>query len=221
MKDITNIRFGRLIAVEPTERRKQGSIVWKCKCDCGNVVYASLNNLKQGYVRSCGCLHSESATKRSTARFKNLIGKRFGKLVVLEKTSKRCGGCVVWKCKCDCGNITFVQTNNLTQGNSTSCGCLNSKLAKKNAPKNLKNYLDDNFKDHTRIDFLTRTNRNKNNTTGYTGVYLRKKDRKYVAYLEFKGKRKFVGSFNTKEEAAKARQELKKKVVGSFLEKNK
>jgi hypothetical protein len=35
---------------------------------------------------------------------KNIVGKRYGKLTVSEKTDKRKGGCVVWLCKCDCGN---------------------------------------------------------------------------------------------------------------------
>jgi len=37
---------------------------------------------------------------------RDLIGQRFGRLVVLEKTDKRDkSGCFIWKCKCDCGNI--------------------------------------------------------------------------------------------------------------------
>ena len=33
---LTDIRFGRLIALYPTNQKKRGYIVWKCKCDCGN-----------------------------------------------------------------------------------------------------------------------------------------------------------------------------------------
>ena len=29
-KDLTGIRFGRLIAIEKTDKRKDGCIVWKC-----------------------------------------------------------------------------------------------------------------------------------------------------------------------------------------------
>ena len=55
---------------------------------------------------------------------KDIIGKRFGKLVVLEPTNKRSGTDVVWKCQCDCGNIAYVATRHL-RGNSTkSCGCM-------------------------------------------------------------------------------------------------
>ena len=36
-------------------------------------------------------------------------------------------GKVLWKCKCDCGNYTFVLGINLRYGDTLSCGCLNSK----------------------------------------------------------------------------------------------
>jgi len=36
---------------------------------------------------------------------RNLIGERFGRLTVIEKTDKRKNGSIVWKCQCDCGNI--------------------------------------------------------------------------------------------------------------------
>lgn len=54
---------------------------------------------------------------------KNLIGQRFGRLTVIEKTKERKHGNVVWKCKCDCGNEHFAYTNLLTSGGCVSCGC--------------------------------------------------------------------------------------------------
>ena len=55
-KDITGMRFGRLVALEPTDERQHGSVVWKCRCDCGNEKLISLNTLKFTTVKSCGCL---------------------------------------------------------------------------------------------------------------------------------------------------------------------
>ena len=52
----------------------------------------------------------------------DLIGKRFGKLIALEKISQK--GKAIWKCQCDCGNIVNVYRCNLTQGHTKSCGCL-------------------------------------------------------------------------------------------------
>ena len=57
-KDITNQRFGKLIALEPTQERKHGSVVWKCQCDCGNIHYTTAELLLRGTTQSCGCTHS-------------------------------------------------------------------------------------------------------------------------------------------------------------------
>ena len=53
MNDITNQRFGKLVALEPTDKRQNKSVIWKCKCDCGNIHYASQHNLKNGDVTRC------------------------------------------------------------------------------------------------------------------------------------------------------------------------
>lgn len=57
-KDISNQVFGYLTALEPTEERKHGSVVWKCLCKCGNIHYVTTELLLAGRVKSCGCLHS-------------------------------------------------------------------------------------------------------------------------------------------------------------------
>lgn len=60
--DITGIRFGRLVALKPTSlgvTRPGKSVVWECRCDCGQIVFKSSGNLKSGHVMSCGCLRSE------------------------------------------------------------------------------------------------------------------------------------------------------------------
>jgi len=55
---------------------------------------------------------------------KELTGQRFGRLTVVRSTDSRDRKNVVWECKCDCGNMIFVRTNLLTNGNTSSCGCL-------------------------------------------------------------------------------------------------
>lgn len=53
-------KYGKLKAIEIVGKTKQGSIVWKCLCDCGNFIDVSSNSLITGNTKSCGCLHSES-----------------------------------------------------------------------------------------------------------------------------------------------------------------
>jgi len=110
--DITGQRFGRLVAIEPTEKRYHGNIVWKCQCDCGKVYETFAGTLIRGHTKSCGCLWP-----------KDLSGQRFGRLVVIEPTEKRLRECIVWKCQCDCGNTHEASGDGLIQGNIKSCGC--------------------------------------------------------------------------------------------------
>ena len=55
---------------------------------------------------------------------KNLIGQRFGKLVVIERAGSTSDGHAKWKCKCDCGNFTEVRGDSLRNGSISSCGCM-------------------------------------------------------------------------------------------------
>lgn len=64
--DLTGRRFGRLVAIEPSNERKCSHVVWKCLCDCGNYKYAISNNLLRGYTSSCGCLHKQGLVAMTT-----------------------------------------------------------------------------------------------------------------------------------------------------------
>lgn len=54
---------------------------------------------------------------------KDLTGKKFGYLTVLECAGKPDGRRYSWKCQCDCGNIINVPSASLCSGNTKSCGC--------------------------------------------------------------------------------------------------
>lgn len=60
--DITGKRYGKLVAIRPTEERRFGKVVWECKCDCGNTRYVASSELQNGHVKSCGCLRSYGET---------------------------------------------------------------------------------------------------------------------------------------------------------------
>ncbi|HYT42496.1 MAG TPA: hypothetical protein VEP90_09125 [Methylomirabilota bacterium] len=54
----------------------------------------------------------------------DLVGKRFGKLIVLNLREKDRFGNVRWDCLCDCGNKSVVRGDKLRKGITRSCGCL-------------------------------------------------------------------------------------------------
>ncbi len=54
--DIRGQRFGMLTALEHTQKRdRKGYVIWRCQCDCGNIVERSVNDLKFTNIQSCGC----------------------------------------------------------------------------------------------------------------------------------------------------------------------
>lgn len=56
MRDLTNQRFGRQVAIKPCGTNKYGNILWLCKCDCGKEHIVPSGKLVQGKSKSCGCL---------------------------------------------------------------------------------------------------------------------------------------------------------------------
>jgi len=53
----------------------------------------------------------------------NLIGRKFGRLIVLERAGKDKGGQATWKCLCECGTGKIIRSRDLRNGDAKSCGC--------------------------------------------------------------------------------------------------
>lgn len=144
-KDISGQRFGRLVAIEPTDERKGGCVVWRCRCDCGNEKLVPLSNLGTG-VKSCGCLQRENMTALNKRRGKiehrygkegdrSIIGQRFGKLVVQEFAGRNDRSLMLYLCECDCGNTVVATKVDLVNGSTRSCGCLIKEHLERNLSK--------------------------------------------------------------------------------------
>ena len=136
--DLTGQKFNQLTVlykdVEKTKQTKK--TYWVCQCDCGNIKSVYANNLKTNHTQSCGCYQKKQT---SNANIHNLIGQRFGNLVVIKQAQN--GGAfnvVRWECLCDCGNTTIVYANALTKGFTRSCGCLKGSVGEKNIENILK-----------------------------------------------------------------------------------
>lgn len=188
--DITGQRFGMLTAQYPiTDEPSDQGAVWHCICDCGGEVNAPLGQLRSGYRKSCGCL--------SHPPLKDFIGKRFGKLTVTAYAGKR-GGMHRWECQCDCGKKTVVGQTLLQSGKTKSCGCIQANVYK------------DNLKlvEGTSVTILesVRAHPYSTNTSGYTGVYPTQQG-KWCAKIGFRGTTYYLGTFNKKEDAIKARRQ--------------
>ena len=128
LKNLIGHKFGRLTVIKRITNGKRGAIRWLCQCDCGKQTQTSSGDLKNRNAQSCGCLKLELLRGKIgdlNHRFKNLVGQKFGRLIVLRqgKTIKRQ---IYWVCQCDCGNQVDVRGVSLTKkkGQTKSCGCL-------------------------------------------------------------------------------------------------
>lgn len=119
--NILGKRYGLLTVIEETNERKNGHVVWKCQCDCGNISYVTKTNLEHS-TKSCGCLKKKITSEQNTVC---LLNKRFNKLTVLSQAESKNGNSY-WNCKCDCGNFITVKGILLSSNGVKSCGCLKS-----------------------------------------------------------------------------------------------
>lgn len=56
-------------------------------------------------------------------KVKDLVGQRFGRLIVKEHIGSNKNHVSLWKCLCDCGNEVTRNRNSLIYGTTFSCGC--------------------------------------------------------------------------------------------------
>jgi hypothetical protein len=72
--------------------------------------------------------------RRSGTQAVDLVGQRFGRLVVRERgdlfVSRAGKREYLWLCQCDCGAVSLVRSPNLRSGNTKSCGCLQSEVTR-------------------------------------------------------------------------------------------
>lgn len=84
--------------------------------DLKNVVL--LNNLGRIYKKGGSVV----------AKSLDLVGRRFGKLVVEEQLGEKQERYHMWRCCCDCGGEIYVNTKRLQRGTITNCGCVPKKM---------------------------------------------------------------------------------------------
>ena len=74
----------------------------------------------------------------------NIIGKKYGRLTVIEKIKDNKNKYSMCKCICDCGNKCIVNIANVKSGHTKSCGCLQKEtigdINKKHGKRNTRLY---------------------------------------------------------------------------------
>lgn len=65
-KDMTGMRFERLVVVSKADSDRNGNAKWNCQCDCGNTTVSHGFSLRNGASKSCGCLTTEQLVERNS-----------------------------------------------------------------------------------------------------------------------------------------------------------
>lgn len=123
--NLLNQRFGKLTVLEETPERKNKSVVWKCKCDCGEEVFLSTKELRSDGITQCKSCGTDRQPR--SGRRDDLTGQIFGRLTVLSPTEQRRDGCIIYQCQCECGKTVLVCSRELKNGDTQSCGCIKLK----------------------------------------------------------------------------------------------
>jgi len=110
-------KYNMLTVLELSDRlNTSGNRMYKCRCDCGNIQYATKWQLINGYLQSCGCIKKRPK--------KDITNQKFGKLTALYPVGPSVSSGTLWHCRCDCGNEVDKPTSVLVSGGVKSCGCL-------------------------------------------------------------------------------------------------
>ena len=114
-------KFGKLTILQDSGKKEtNGSVLWKCQCDCGNTTLVSISNLQRGHTTSCGCAKQDYLESVKL----NIIGMRFNFLTVVKELDKEQAKRRTYLCICKCGKETVVDGTSLTSGHTASCGCM-------------------------------------------------------------------------------------------------
>lgn len=118
--------------------RNRYSIV--CDCKCGNTYIVKKSHFDSRDNLMCSAC---SNARRSQIQIPNLIGKHFGRLLVLGQIERQKTKHVMWDCICDCGKQTQVTTSDLLSGHIKSCGCLQRERTSDHNRKNWSGYCSE------------------------------------------------------------------------------
>lgn len=187
--------YGALTVLEYLPPDGTGKRKCLCRCSCGNLCRVSLTNLKSGHTRSCGCL-IENKTRE---RLQEMVGQRYGMLTVIGLSRERRGKSLLLVCRCDCGSTSYQTRHDLISGKARSCGC-------EAARTRARNFSGIHLVDGTCVERLAAKVVQRNNTSGYPGVYYNPRNGKWTALIYFKKRRYYLGQFETKQEAIAQRK---------------
>lgn len=204
--NLIGVRYGRLLALgRVTDRASNGSIKWKCRCDCGTVKVVAADALRAGLTKSCGCLQREIMSTRQTTH-----GKSKSKIYKIWNSMNM-------RCKSgDEGHPDYGQRGiRVCEEWGNSFEAFYAYVGDKPAGKSLDridpdgNYCPGNVRWVDQTTQLVNQRMKHNNKSGVKGVSILQNG-KFLAELKLYGKSVLKKEFTTLEEARAAREEAER-----------
>lgn len=186
INDLTGQQFKYLKVLKRGNSKLGSNQRQICQCECGTIKEIAGADLVTGKTVSCGCKRTLLSSQANTIP---MIGKKFGKLLVIEPQGKSSDGSINYLCQCDCGNKKIINGVNLRKGVTTSCGCINYSIGE----KNIKNILDKN-----NIKYIQEFNVPTLNNKRFDFVILNN-NQQIIRIIEFDGRQHYF-SYDSKEQ---------------------
>lgn len=113
--DLTGQRIGQIEVISLLPMKQDKCRLWFCFCHaCERYRIKKAGSLSSKNIKACGCARPGVV---------NLCGRRFGRLIVIERAENDSFGSSKWLCQCSCGNQIIANAGNLRNTHTTSCGC--------------------------------------------------------------------------------------------------
>lgn len=219
--DLTGQRFGRLIVVNKLNDRTP--IHWECVCDCGKHTIVSGTNLKSGHTQSCGCLNREktlvACKKYNQYDLSGEYGVGFAsnnnKTFYFDKDDYNLIKNYCWYHD----NLNYIRTR-INKNTQITLHRLIMNPPDDKVIDHINYDTTDNRKSNLRIctqsQNLMNSMKRIDNTSGHTGVYYNKRNKKWFSVITVNGEVINLGTYKDKNDAIKIRQQAERQYFGKY-----
>ena len=124
-KDYVGYHNNRLTIVDIIGRDPRHVLYIEAKCECGETICVTNSAVRNGSVKSCGCIAKEVWKTSQEYKVPDLVGQVFSYLTVERRASDEESGIAgtgaKWLCRCKCNRIRYATTGELNAGTVKSC----------------------------------------------------------------------------------------------------
>jgi len=205
--------YGRLTVLNylKKEDRIYLNKTWNCQCECGNLLHVSTGHLKGGNVASCGCLKIDTYVCEHMSG--NYTYSSWSAMITRcegsdqNYTDKGRKVCERWLEPQGRGFLNFLEDMG-ERPNGLTLERINNSL----------DYFPENCKWETVGNQCYNRDIFKNSTSGRTGIHQRKDSGSWKCYINVKGKRISLGTYENFEDAVRAREAAELEYYGFIKE---